>query len=913
MLLKPEELALRSEQLAESPALSEVAARLRRQLDPLLERPLYLPEGKALLSRDGGVCPEDGSRLAFDPLSPERHACPRCGNHLSGDRHHRAWIWRYHLWLSERAIHLALLHRLSGDDALASRGSEILQSYAALYSTVPNRDNVLGPTRLFFSTYLESLWLLQVTVAASLLDDERVSTALRPVVRESAGLIASFDETWSNRQVWNNAALVAAGRWLGDRALVRRGLDGPHGIRAQLVRAVTRDGLWFEGENYHFFALRGMLLAAEVLRGAGVDLYAEAGTAEPLAAMYVAPLDTALPDLTLPARGDAPFGVSLLQPRFAELWEVGRARLAADRLEAVLQAMYEADLPLGEDLGFEEIAEQERHLPAARLSRERLGWKALLWMLPDPPRAEASWAGPSKVLEHAGVAVLRGAEGSYVSLECGGQPGGHGHPDLLHLSVHAGAPLLADFGTGSYVSPSLHWYRSTVAHNAPGVAEVGQRARDAWCAAFESDGTWSWCRGVASDALGEGSAVVRTVVVGPDFVADVVDVRTDPSVTVDLPLHPLGGIVWPAETPRIALTNSSHPSPVMARPRDGAVDTVLLGDERVRLPLGGSELDLFLPRRADEGLLAATGPGPPSLDFADGAPLEFLVRRARGSGRWIQVLALREGAVSGVEASEGGVSVRLTDGAEVLVALTDAECSITAGDGSTRLLRGPRERPTAPAPRQLDRGAVLECPLLDRLPRPDDWLDHVPHTAVHSLGPAQYRRSEEPHGTEGEFTAQVAVFAVGSKLCFAASVVKRDVTLRGPEAADPGLDNEPADIHCDGVQCYVGRRGWTGYLCVPDPGSSRMRVQPAAGTAVSTLACGGRWSRTDDGYSIVVTVEAGPRIKRGERFPVALAINEARPGRDRRAGQLVLGGTGGWVYLRGDRESVSGAPLVEVV
>jgi len=33
-----------------------------------------------------------------------------------------------------------------------------------------------------------------------------------------------------------------------------------------------------------------------------------------------------------------------------------------------------------------------------------------------------------------------------------------------------------------------------------------------------------------------------------------------------------------------------------------------------------------------------------------------------------------------------------------------------------------------------------------------------------------------------------------------------------------------------------------------------------------------------------------------------LVVNEMRPGRLRRAGQLVWSGGGGWVYLRGDRQ-----------
>src|SRR5256885_13563329 len=41
----------------------------------------------------------------------------------------------------------------------------------------------------------------------------------------------------------------------------------------------------------------------------------------------------------------------------------------------------------------------------------------------------------------------------YVSLECGQLGGGHGHPDRLHFTLHAGGVhWLADPGTGSYVA-----------------------------------------------------------------------------------------------------------------------------------------------------------------------------------------------------------------------------------------------------------------------------------------------------------------------------------------------------------------------------------------------------------------------------------------------------------------------------
>src|SRR2546427_958333 len=86
--------------------------------------------------------------------------------------------------------------------------------------------------------------------------------------------------------------------------------------------------------------------------------------------------------------------------------------------------------------------------------------------------------------------------------------GGHGHPDRLHLTLHAdGVHWLADPGTGSYVSPDLFWYRSTLAHNAPRMDGASQLPGDAACEAFDEPGEWGWVRGRFGD-------ITRTVVAG---------------------------------------------------------------------------------------------------------------------------------------------------------------------------------------------------------------------------------------------------------------------------------------------------------------------------------------------------------------------------------------------------------------
>ena len=834
----------------------------------------------------------DGARLLFDPLTPHTHCCPNCGKVHEGDRHHRAWVWRYHLWLSERAIHLALLGSLHCDEALLQRSRDILDRYASEYRNFPNRDNVLGPTRLFFSTYLESIWLVQIVMAASILKANGSKTQsagrwsnLSEVIEESSGLIASFNEGWSNRQVWNNTALISAGIWLNDDGLLESGLRGPFGLLPQLVTAVSEEGLWFEGENYHFFALRGFLLAAELLRGSGVDLYGQDGPEGRLRDMFTAPLLTLLPDLMIPARGDAPFGVSIVQPRFAELWEIGWSRTSDERLHSVLTQLYSVDAPDGEDPGFTEIAEQEQNRAPQRLSRRLLGWKALLWMKSEQPRApDTVWQSDPVLLGDAGLAVLRSQPDRYLSIECGGRSGGHGHPDLLHVTIFWGDPLFMDFGTASYVSQSLHWYRSTLAHNSPGVSGIGQLRREGSCTAFDGDGEWSWCRSVAADVFGQGSRAVRTLVVGPSCIVDLLEIVADDDVTVDLPIHPLGAIGG-------------------VRQQSGAIE------RSIKWEAGGFEIHL-LPRGGEE-LITSHEPGPPDNQFTDGSPLSFVVRRANGSGSWTQCYARSQDCVQELREAGGEILIAYTDGSNDRLDIGRRSCKIVDRQGRVHKLAGTRKPagPSAPPPA---RERSIPCQLLEDVPSLTDWEDALHPGSIISLGWEHYRRSELAFGEGGRFEARCAVFALGRSIGFAVTVSKGELLFRRAEDPDPALDNETPDINSDGIQFYVERDCWSGYLIVPELRSNSTRIRSVAGTDMNAAAVTCSWCRTSDGYRILALVDIGRELQRGDRVPVNLVVNEMWSGRARRSGQLVLSGGGGWVYLRGDREASSSAVIAEV-
>jgi hypothetical protein len=165
-----------------------------------------------------------------------------------------------------------------------------------------------------------------------------------------------------------------------------------------------------------------------------------------------------------------------------------------------------------------------------------LSWRALLFARAQLP--ELTGAEPqSALLEGQGIAVFRrdNARG-YVALDYGHSGGGHGHPDRLNvLLVDGDTRWLDDYGTGSYTDRSLHWYRSTLAHNAPLVNGKSQQPTDGVLVAYDERGDVGWTR--ASAFVAPDVDATRTIVVTPGYAIDVLEWRAPSEITLDLPLH----------------------------------------------------------------------------------------------------------------------------------------------------------------------------------------------------------------------------------------------------------------------------------------------------------------------------------------------------------------------------------------
>jgi hypothetical protein len=912
-----EELASRRLTIAGSQDLQALLAHLRERAQPLLERMPAVPEHKALLSTDGGVCPDDGTPLTFDPWSEAAHRCLRCGKTWTSDRHDRHWARHQHLWLAERAAHLAALAALGDDAAAGIRAGAILTAYAERYWRYPNRDNVLGPSRLFFSTYLESLWIGNYLAAAMLLKaagrlDDATARAVSQVADEAATLIGDYDEGFSNRQTWNNAALTAIAVWFEDEDLAQRAIEGSTGLLAHLLRGFGRDGMWYEGENYHLFALRGFLTGARWARLAGVDCFGDARLAERVTAALRAPALSALPDFTFPARKDSRYGISLAQPMYLELWEIGLARLGMGDVANWLAALYRAT-PLRPE-PFDSYLHDAPFDPVPRPpSRRALSWWSLLEMAPELSGDADAWRPQSVLLETQGLAVLR-REHRYAGLECGLYGGGHGHPDRLHLTLHAdGVHWLPDPGTGSYVAHDLFWYRSTLAHNAPRLDGASQPPDNAVCEMFDIQDDWAWVRGRYGD-------LARTVVSGPAYLVDVVELAGREDHTVELPWHFAGrGDVgtsgrWEAGdladefVTRVERFVPDRPGPLVLEHTA----------HRARLTA-----HCFF----DGELLRAQGPGLPG----SGTPDTFYVVRGRGRNlRFVTVLEPHSGEprVRAVRASGETVEVETTGGVE-RHRFTGATWEIDApGEAAAvaRSLRGEREvaPPFEPllqleGPTRAIAAAlrVSSAPPLDGTLAGFDLSEPL-HLALED----QYRRSEDAYPGPDDLSAVAYTAWDDAALYLAVEVTKPDVCFRAPDAPPLGFDNEPDDIHSDGVQVYVAGEGGggkgeghVGYLIVPEQDGRGLRTAATTDRAGDPHGVTGGWERTDLGYRVTVRVpwpaEARPHI--GGRVGFDLIINEMLPGRVRRAGQLVWSGGNGWVWLRGDRQDPARFGVLELV
>ena len=541
--------------------------RFRARVDELLARRPEIPVAKGRAFYES--CPRDHAQLVFDPYEPHRHVCPKCGENWSGDVYDLAWLRQFQGWHAKRLVEAGIVYRLEGEGRYAGLVRDAFRHFVERYRDYPLANNLLGPTRLFQSTFLEAFWLVDMVAAYDLTRSSPVYSpddhaGIRRLLYESCRIVQGFDEGVSNRQAFNNAGMGAVALLYDDEELLWHVLEGPHGFAFHMRESLLEDGIWYEGETYHFATLDHTLNLAEMARHRGIDLYEDAPGRGSLRPMFYGPLKVLLPDLTFPSRKDSWFGRGIGYHR--EVYELGYARYGDARFGGLLAHAYATGADRT-DAGWRTFLYLDPELPEVALdvADTRGDMHPPTRMGVDPAaRAAGTTASPrlvtstraarairvddlrtraSERMAGTGLAVVRRDGGrTYAGLEYGHYGGGHGHPDRLHLTLFAdGEHWLADPGTGWYHVPELGWYRSTLAHNTVTVDGASQNPTEGTLQAFGSAGGVQAVQAVVPSAY-PGVVLRRTLCLGNGFLLDAFDVHADDERTVDWTFHVRGAL-----------------------------------------------------------------------------------------------------------------------------------------------------------------------------------------------------------------------------------------------------------------------------------------------------------------------------------------------------------------------------------
>jgi hypothetical protein len=403
-----------------------------------------LPKEGAGWSHDY-VCPVHGVRLHQER---GKNICPVDGKDYHGWPIDNVVYMQRNDDNARAARDLGIAYCLTGNTEYSGKVARIVNAYSDLYPTLPihdnqNRRDTIRGARVMSQTLSEAKWIVPLVFGYDLVRDampqaDRARFETK-VLRNTAAVIAKYDAGTSNWQSWHNAALLAIGLELNDRALIDLAINGQSGFHFQLLHSITPDGPWIEGSwGYHFFALEPLLLTREMAVRADIPV----PDAADLKAMLDAPLKCVFPDGTLPNFNDT-----------------GLVKLSSEA------KYYEIGYRIFQDPQYLNVLDDQPR-----------GLEALLWgtdVLPSasPPKLE------SGLLASAGMATLRNPDNDHtIAIKFGPHAGGHGHFDkLTFISYAGGAHLAVDPGTQAYGAKShTTWDKMTVAHNTLIVDETTQ-------------------------------------------------------------------------------------------------------------------------------------------------------------------------------------------------------------------------------------------------------------------------------------------------------------------------------------------------------------------------------------------------------------------------------------------------------
>ena len=241
-------------------------ARWRTICEPLLSRDLYFPsrEGAAVARRRALRARRNAARRSIRS-SRTSIAARVCGEVYRGELHDRFWIYWYQLWLAERAVHAAAA-------GCARRRRSVLRASPSRFSRATSIDTrrirtstTCSVRRVCSSARTSSRSGCCRSVSRRICSTPRSHGARRSRARldHRAELARSSPSTTKARRIDRSGTTPRCSR-PRECSATNRQRSTPCLVRRASCRtsrtACSRDGTWYEGENYHLFAHRGLVV-----------------------------------------------------------------------------------------------------------------------------------------------------------------------------------------------------------------------------------------------------------------------------------------------------------------------------------------------------------------------------------------------------------------------------------------------------------------------------------------------------------------------------------------------------------------------------------------------------------------------------------------------------------------------------
>lgn len=881
---------------------------LKAQADEMLTRGFSVPREKGYVFYTH--CPIDNVKLIFDPYNRAEHRCPVCGMNFLDKPYQGAWLCSYHHWLAQMAIHLGIVFLISGEERYARGVREILLGYVQHYPGYPNDDNELGPTKCFQSTYMESVWLVNLVGAydmishSTLLSGEERRQIKETLFLPSAYVIYDYNEGKNNRQAFNNVALCAVGLIAQEERLFEEALYGEYGFFYHMENCVLPDGMWYEGDNYHFATLPSMVNIAEMCRNNGLDLYNRTFRGNCIEGLFRAPLCSLQPDLTFPSRKDSQYGTLIAQRWYAGLYELAYTRTENPQFGKILKVIYqqqEGEGTLANAAGVMDI------FPSQRASRSSLDWRGFLCATPILCEESGLPFNESVRMEGTGLVVLRGAEGQYVSLDYGHYGGGHGHPDRLQLSFFIrGRRWLTDYGTGQYYFDHLHWYRSSLCHNTVIVDGRSHLPVEGACVLLENTPQYTITSCVV-EGLYPGVDMQRTVLLFSDGVlVDLTQLQSQQQHSYQYALHCSGTLTLPG------LVGTEHTlSGANYRFLNNTLRYTAQGALLAEFSLPQAALQIHTLGQPGTVLYTATAYGPPT-QITRQFPLYLIERTGKNQTFFCVLEDVPTGAqahVAQVQPIEGGLFLKKGDGTDWEITKGQegflVRC-VQEGISARHTLRPVAKTPTAA--KEMTQSGTCQRPYVKAEPLSMEQFsaESLPPWNLLMERPEQVARAQNHWAGPDDLSARGVIATALEALLLVLEV--RDNT--------PNFTGGKFPYDNDSVQLYFDRReaptafdsskaaGIYGLLVLPEQADECTHLQSIGGENIDTSAIAATTRVTEGGYRLRLRIpfeSIGGPLQKGAQIGLGIAINDRDHG-IRRDKQLYWGDAlpNERIYLRED-------------